>query len=66
MLFSKGSITIFFLTYFKEIIEAHKGISGQTPFQAIKGSSLICNLRLIKYVKIKHVHDLFTEFKVAA
>ena len=47
-------------------IRPHQGILGQTPSKLKIENSIIINLSSVRYEKIKHVHGLFTEFKLVA
>ncbi len=51
--------------YFNEI-RPHQALLGKTPINNNFKQSLIIDLCAVRYEKIKHVHGLFTEFKVAA
>ena len=44
----------------------HQGILGQTPVGKAEKQTQVVDLNTFKYKKVKHLHGLFTEFKVAA
>ncbi len=51
--------------YFNEV-RPHQGLLGKTPINKILEQSRIVDLCAVRYKKIKHVHGLFTEFKITA
>lgn len=47
-------------------VRPHQGIDGQIPAKKEIDHSCIIDLSMVKYKKTKHLHGLFTEFKIAA
>jgi hypothetical protein len=45
---------------------SHQALSGTTPSKSNQQKLISSNLYLLKYKKVKHANDLFTEFRLAA